>query len=81
MPTGGRITTSDFAMTTMTHAGYTAIIEYDEDEELFHGEVLNLRDVITFEGLSVADLKSAFTSSIEEYLEFCKERREEPARP
>ncbi len=34
----------------MTYKGYEAAVEYDEDAEIFHGEVINLRDVITFQG-------------------------------
>lgn len=68
-------------MNTMTYKGYEAVVEYDEDAELFHGEVLNLRDVITFQGQSVAELKRAFADSIEDYLAFCKERGEEPEKP
>ena len=68
-------------MTTMHHNGYEALVTYDEDAELFHGEVLNLRDVITFQGQSVTELKTAFADSIEDYLAFCKARGEEPEKP
>ena len=68
-------------MNTMTYKGYEAIIEYDEDAEFFHGEILNLRDVITFQGQSVAELKQAFADSVEDYLAFCRERGEEPEKP
>ena len=37
-------------MTSMYYKGYEAIIEFNWDDGSFHGEVLNLRDVITFEG-------------------------------
>src|SRR5215469_5724607 len=37
-------------MTTMTHDGYVAKVELDEDAGLFHGEVLNTRAVLTFQG-------------------------------
>jgi hypothetical protein len=46
-------------MTTMNYKGYEATVEYDEDAEIFHGEVADLRDVITFQGKSVAELKKA----------------------
>ncbi|MTW18796.1 toxin-antitoxin system HicB family antitoxin [Rhodoplanes serenus] len=65
----------------MSYKGYEAIVEYDEDAEIFHGEVTNLRDVITFQGKSVAELKKALAGSIEDYLDFCKERGEEPEKP
>ena len=57
-------------MTMMTYKGYEAAVEYDEDAELFHGEVINLRDVITFQGKSVSELERAFAASVEDYLEF-----------
>ena len=65
-------------MNTMTHDSYEALVAYDEDAELFHGEVMSLRDVITFQGHSVIELKQAFADSITDYLAFCRERREEP---
>lgn len=68
-------------MTTMSYKGYQAVVEYDEDAEIFHGEVADLRDVITFQGKSVAELKKAFAASIEDYLAFCKKRGEEPEKP
>jgi predicted HicB family RNase H-like nuclease len=68
-------------MTTMSYKGYEANVEYDEDAEIFHGEVADLRDVITFQGKSVAELKKALADSIEDYLAFCKERGEEPDKP
>lgn len=68
-------------MTMMSYKGYEAVIEFDDEAELFHGEVINLRDVITFQGASVAELKDALKDSIEDYLAFCKERGEEPEKP
>ena len=65
----------------MTYKGYEAAVEYDEDAEIFHGEVMNLRDVITFHGSSVKELRKAFADSVEDYLAFCKERGEEPEKP
>ena len=45
-------------MTMMMHyKGYEALVEFNEEAELFHSEVLNLRDVITFQGSSAAELK------------------------
>lgn len=65
----------------MTYKGYTAYIEFDEDSSLFHGEVLDTKDVITFQGTSVKELKKAFKDSVDDYLAFCKERDEEPDKP
>lgn len=60
------------------YKGYLADIIYDKDEKLFHGEVLGLKDVITFQGTSVNELEKAFKDSVDDYLEWCKERGEQP---
>lgn len=65
----------------MEYKGYFAKIEFDEDASIFHGEVINLRDVITFEGETVTKLKKAFHDSVDDYLEFCAERGEDPEKP
>lgn len=65
----------------MEYKGYVAAAVYDDEAEIFHGEVINTRDVITFQGESVAELKQAFRDSVEDYLAFCAERGEEPEKP
>ena len=65
----------------MSYKGYEAVIEIDADANLFHGEVINTRDVITFEGKSPKELKRAFEESIEDYLAFCSSRNEKPDKP
>jgi len=65
----------------MEYQGYVAKVEFDEDGDVFHGEVINLRDVITFEGKSVSELRKAMRESVEDYLAFCEERKEEPEKP
>ena len=47
--------------------------EYDDEANNFHGEVINIRDVITFQGKSVDELRKAFEDSVEDYLAFCAE--------
>ena len=45
-------------MTTLTHDGYLAELEIDEGAGAIHGRVINARAVLTFEGETLADLKS-----------------------
>ncbi len=65
----------------MNHKGYIGMVNYDDEAGIFYGEVVNTRDVITFQGASVEELRQAFIDSVEDYLDFCKERSEEPDRP
>ena len=43
--------------------------------------MINTRDVITFQGSSVAELKQAFEDSVDDYLDFCSSRGENPDKP
>ncbi|WP_339745312.1 type II toxin-antitoxin system HicB family antitoxin [uncultured Rubinisphaera sp.] len=65
----------------MEYKGYIGKVEFDDEAEIFHGEIINTRDVITFQGQSVAELTKAFRESIDDYLAFCTERGESPDKP
>ncbi len=65
----------------MEYKGYVGQVEYDDASEVFHGEIINIRDVVTFSGKSVKELQRAFRESIEDYLAFCIERNELPDKP
>lgn len=65
----------------MNYKGYSTYIEFDDEAGIFHGEVLDIKDVIKFQGTSVTELKKAFKDSVDDYLAFCKERDEEPDKP
>jgi len=65
----------------MEYKGYMGKVEFDDDAGVFHGDVVNTRDVITFQGKSVAELKKAFQESVDDYLNFCAQRGEEPEKP
>lgn len=62
----------------LKYKGYTGYVEFDDEAGIFHGEVLDLRDVITFQGKTVEEIKKAFRESIDDYLRFCRERNEKP---
>ncbi len=65
----------------MEYKGYIGKAEVDEDAGLFHGEIINIRDVVTFEGKTVTELRRAFHESVDDYLAFCAERGEDPNKP
>jgi predicted HicB family RNase H-like nuclease len=62
----------------MKYKGYVGIVDYDDEANIFHGEVLLTQGVVTFQGRSVQELKQAFHDSIEDYLEFCKKKHISP---
>lgn len=64
----------------MQYKTYRAAVEFDDSVGAFVGRVLNTKDVLTFEGASVKELKQALRDTVEEYLAWCRERGEEPER-
>ena len=62
----------------MNYKGYRGQITYDDEAKIFHGEVIGLKDVSTFQGTSVKELEKAFKDSIDDYLAWCKEGGEQP---
>lgn len=65
----------------LKYKGYTGYVEFDDEAGIFHGEVLDTRDVITFQGTSVDEIRATFEESVRDYLEFCAERGEKPDKP
>ena len=68
-------------MAMIEYKGYRATVDFDDEAMIFYGEVIDLKDVITFQGESVKELEQAFRDSVDDYLEFCTERGEKPEKP
>ena len=68
-------------MNTLIYKGYQGRFEYDSDADIFHGEVLHLNDVVTFQGRSIDELKQTLADSVEGYLALCSELGKEPEKP
>lgn len=68
-------------MATMAYKDYIARVDYDQDRETFHGRVVNLKHVISFEGKTSAVLEKEFAASVDFYLNLCKRKNVEPERP
>jgi predicted HicB family RNase H-like nuclease len=68
-------------MKMLTYKGYQGRCEYDHDADLFHGDVMHLADVITFQGCTLDELKGALADSVEDYLAFCALKGRTPEAP
>jgi predicted HicB family RNase H-like nuclease len=65
----------------MKYKGYEAIVEFDDEDRLFVGRVINTRDVIAFDGSSVDELEQSFHAAIDEYLQDCQTMGKTPDKP
>lgn len=54
-------------MNTMTYKGYTARVEHDERDNIFAGRILGIRNIISFHGETVAELRAEFELAIKNY--------------
>ncbi len=65
----------------MRYKGYYGRVDYDSEAKIFHGELVGMRAVITFQGTTVEELETAFKDSINDYLDWCKKRKKQPENP
>nr|WP_315463876.1 type II toxin-antitoxin system HicB family antitoxin [uncultured Rhodoferax sp.] len=65
-------------MNVMTVDGYHAKIEFDEELDLFRGEILGLNGGADFYGETPKELRAEFKKSLQVFLEVCKEKGIEP---
>ncbi len=68
-------------MNTMTYKSYTARVEYDERDNIFVGRLLGIRNIISFHGETVAELRAEFELAVNDYLADCKQQGVSPEKP
>lgn len=52
------------------YRGYVGEYVFDPEEQEYYGEVMNIRNVVTFVGTTEEEAITAFIESIEDYLDF-----------
>ena len=65
---------------TMSYKGYSARVEYDDDDGIFSGRIARLRDGVGFHADTVEGLREASYEAVEDYLETCARIRKAPQR-
>ncbi len=68
-------------MNTMIYNGYSARIEYDDEDAIFFGRIAGIRDGVGFHADNVAELKLAFREAVDDYLATCAKLGKAPQRP
>lgn len=65
----------------MNYKGYSAHIEYSDEDSLFLGDVSGISDVVGFHGESVQEIRSAFIEAVDNYLDSCERLGRPPQKP
>ncbi len=68
-------------MNTMIYKGYAARIEYSEEDGCFVGHLAGIRDIVGFDGKTVAVLKKRFQEAVDDYLAACEKLGAKPDEP
>lgn len=62
----------------MAYKGYSARVEYDDEDGIFVGRIAGIRDGVGFHADSVAELREAFHEAVDDYIETCARIGKEP---
>lgn len=64
----------------MSYKGYSARVDYDDEDGIFTGRIAGIRDGVGFHADTVEGLREAFREAVEDYLETCAKIGKEPQR-
>lgn len=65
----------------LKYKNYTGCVDYSEEDKVYYGKILNISDLVTFEGETLDKLKEGFEYMVDEYikdLEYEKTKSKEP---
>jgi len=62
----------------LRYKDYMAVVRYSDEDNCFYGKLEGIRDLISFEGQSVEELRTSFREAVEDYLELCKKSGQRP---
>ena len=68
-------------MVTMTYKEYIGQIVYSEEDGCFIGDLVGIRDIVSFHGDTLEEIRVAFEESVDDYLLTCQEFNRSPQKP
>lgn len=57
---------------TLIYKNYIGSVQYSQEDNLFHGKINGINDLITYKGDSIINLKSSFIEAVEDYKDLLK---------
>ena len=65
----------------LEYKGYQGSVEVSLEDDVLHGKILRITDLVTFEATTPKVLRRAFKQQVDEYLAFCEEEGVAPDKP
>ena len=62
----------------LKYKDFMGTVHFSTDDEVFHGKLIGINDLVTFEGCSVVELKNSFEKAVEDYIELCRNVNKSP---
>jgi len=68
-------------MEMFTYQGYQGSVETSIEDDVLHGKILFINDLVTYEAVTIKKLRQEFEMAVDDYLETCKQHKVEPNKP
>ena len=65
----------------MMYKEYIGHIVYSEEDDCFIGDLVGIRDIVSFHGDTLEEIREAFEESVDDYLLTCQEFNRSPQKP
>ena len=62
----------------LKHKNFIGSVQFSSTDDIFYGKITGINDLVSFEGESVTELKSAFIDAVEDYIELCRSLGKDP---
>ncbi len=60
---------------TMKYKGFSALIEYSDEDKCFVGKIINIDAFVSFHGDSVDELRKYFEEAVDDYIDYLEESK------
>ena len=64
----------------MVYEDFIGTVHYSDPDQTFYGNIASLNDLVTFEGETVKELKTAFEEAVEDYIVLCSDANKSPSK-
>ena len=68
-------------MNTIKYKGFEASLDFDPEDKIIVGRVLDISDIISFHALSIPEFEEVFQQSIDSYIRDCETLNRAPEKP
>lgn len=65
----------------LEYKGYFGSVEFSAEDEVLHGLLKFIRDLVTYEGRDAEGIKAALQEAVDDYLELCEAEGRKPDVP